>query len=186
MSEAAVNPTAFKPLPAQRNRTMNPTIFFQCQPFCQIRRPLQRAFTLIEVMIVVAIVAILAAIAVPSYREYVTRGQLVDMTNAMSALQSDMQRYFNDNRTFAALPAPIVSPCTAPPSVVNRYTLTCAITAAAPPVPEGFVITGTGVATGPLNGFVFTLNNRGAQATTAAPTGWPTSTERWCVRKGAC
>lgn len=154
------------------------------------RRPLaalQRAFTLIEVMIVVAIVAILAAIAIPSYTEHITRGRLVEMTNAMSALQSDMQRYFNDNRTFTALPLPIVSPCTAPPVIANRYTLACTIIPAAPPQPEGFRIDGTGA--GPLAGFTFTLNNVGAQTTTAAPPGWVNAAlpvARWCTKKGDC
>ena len=139
----------------------------------------QRAFTLIEVMIAVGIVAILSAIAIPSYSNYIIRGRLAEMTNAMSALRADMERYFNDNRTYAALPAPIVSPCTNPPSVAGKYTLACVLVAGPP---AGVIIVGTGAAQ--LTGFTFTLSSDGTQATTAAPAGWGTNTTKWCMKKG--
>lgn len=142
----------------------------------------QKAFTLIEVMIVVGIVAILAAVAIPNYNNFIIRGRLADMTGAMSTLRADMERYYNDNRTYTALPAPIVSPCTSPPSVAGKYTLTCNIVAATPTTPQTVTITGTGAAQ--ISGFTFTISSNGAQATTAAPSGWGTSTTRWCLKKG--
>ncbi len=60
-----------------------------------------RGFTLIELMITVAIVAILAAIALPSYRDYILRGQVVDATNGLAGMRADMERFFQDNRTYA-------------------------------------------------------------------------------------
>ena len=68
------------------------------------RRPSQ-GFTLIELMITVAIVAILAAIAYPNYRNYVIRGQLVDATQGLSAVRANMERYYQDNRSYLAVGA---------------------------------------------------------------------------------
>ena len=57
-------------------------------------------FTLIEVMITVAIVAILAAIAVPSYNEYVQRARITEATSNLSDMRNKMEQYFQDNRTW--------------------------------------------------------------------------------------
>src|SRR5579864_6901524 len=61
---------------------------------------LTRGFKLIELMITVAIVAILAAIALPSYRDYVLRGQITQATNALSTLRANMERQYQDNRQY--------------------------------------------------------------------------------------
>ena len=76
-------------------------------------------FTLIEVMIVVAIVAILAMVATPSYRNYILRGALVDGTTLLSTASGNMERYFQDNRTYEAVGANI-PPCSAALPLATR------------------------------------------------------------------
>ena len=69
-------------------------------------------FTLIEVMITVAIVAILAAVAVPSYSAYVTRGHLADAASGLAATRAQMERHYQDNRSYATVGA-FTTPCAA-------------------------------------------------------------------------
>ncbi|WP_295467932.1 type IV pilin protein [uncultured Pseudomonas sp.] len=57
-------------------------------------KPLQRGFTLIEVMIVVAIVGILAAIAYPSYMEHIRKGNRADAEATLMQLSQFMERYY--------------------------------------------------------------------------------------------
>jgi type IV pilus assembly protein PilE len=66
-------------------------------------------FTLIELMITVAIVGILAAIAYPSYTQYVERARRQEAIAVMLEVQQFAERFFTENRTYvgsnAALPA---------------------------------------------------------------------------------
>ena len=61
----------------------------------------QTGFTLIELMIVVVIVAILAAIAIPSYSDYVTRGRVPDATSNLATKRVKIEQFFQDNRTYS-------------------------------------------------------------------------------------
>lgn len=54
-------------------------------------KPLQQAFTLIELMIVIAIIAILATIAIPSYTNYTTKAALSELLNASGAYKTDVE-----------------------------------------------------------------------------------------------
>jgi type IV pilus assembly protein PilE len=66
-------------------------------PFSLPFRSRRRGFTLIELMIVVAIVGVLASVALPSYREYVNRGRRADAQTQLLAAQQWMERFYSQN-----------------------------------------------------------------------------------------
>lgn len=61
-----------------------------------------RGFTLIELMITLAIAAILTAVAVPSYRQYVMRTNRTDATAALLQLAANQERFYVQNNTYAS------------------------------------------------------------------------------------
>lgn len=144
------------------------------------RRFAARGFTLIEVMIVVAIVAILSAIAMPAYRDYIVRGQLADARNLLSGTAAQLEQFYQDNRSYANA----ANACGVGMPSSTKFTFTCALTGVAPVAAnQGFTVTATGVGT--TLGFVFTINQRRQQATTGLPAGWGTTPATcWISRKG--
>lgn len=65
-------------------------------------RPLSRGFTLIEMMITVAVIAILAAIALPSYQEHLRKSRRAEAQSFMMAVASRQQQFMVDTRAYAA------------------------------------------------------------------------------------
>jgi len=150
-----------------------------------MRHSRSQGFTLIELMIVVAIVAILTTIAYPNYRDYVIRGQLVDATQGLAAVRANMERYFQDNRTYLAIAGPpaFTPPCTAAVVAYGKFNINCPGSTA-----TSFTATAVGAA-GALAGFTFTVNELNAQATVVAPpapASFLSCGTAWVTKTGGC
>lgn len=123
-----------------------------------------KGFTLIELMIVVAIVGIFAAIALPSYNSYLARGKIVEAMNGLSDYRVRMEQYFQDNRNYgvagAACPVTVVA--------TKNFTFTCVAGAATPTVT--YIATAASVA-GSLGSaagsYTYTVDQSNARATTS-------------------
>lgn len=114
--------------------------------------------------------------AYPSYVDYITRGKLANVTNMLAGIRAQMEQYYQDNRTYAAV-GTFTPPCQAI-SAVAEFSLACTITNSG----NSYAMTATG--SGTTAGFTYTVNEANVQATTAAPAGWNTSTTCWVTKRG--
>ncbi|HEX6635970.1 MAG TPA: type IV pilin protein [Usitatibacter sp.] len=147
----------------------------------------QRGFTLIEVMVTVAIVAILAAIALPSYRDYITRGRIPEATGGLADARVKMEQFFQDHRTYPD--GCVVSP-TAPSATqiqvqaLQNFALSCVTDTAN----NTYTVTATG--SGPMDGFTYTIDQNNVKTSafsgTGASAGWTAASPNtcWVIRKG--
>ena len=89
-----------------------------------------RGFTLIELMIAIVIVAILASIAIPSYREYVIRGNRRAAQAAMMEIATRQQQFFVANRRYATKEEIGYS---LPPEIDDKYIIDIDVETGPPP-----------------------------------------------------
>jgi type IV pilus assembly protein PilE len=133
-------------------------------------------FTLIEVLIVVAIIGILSAIAVPQYRDYVIRARLTEAFSGLGGVQTGAEEFWNNHHTYSGMDGQneTVLPRTQASSNFT-YTLTTGTDSA-------FKVTATG--RGQMASFVYTIDQNGNRTTVSTANGWGTSTSCWIDRKG--
>ena len=136
-------------------------------------------FSLIELLVAVAIVSILAAVAIPGYRDYVTRAKLAEAYTNLASQRVKMEQFYQDTRTYDGACQPnTVAP--KPADTIN-FQYVCA------PANQTYLITANGLATGNLVGFRFTVDQNNNRATPGVPSGWTSSVSCWVTKKdGSC
>ena len=128
-------------------------------------KKVQQGFTLIELMIVVAIIGILAAIAIPAYQDYTVRSKVTELVNAAGVCKTSVAEYY---QTKGALPLNVLSAgCSdigtansAPPTISNGEIVVLAISTLQTQL-------GAGTST-----FAFKADCGGAACTGTPITGW--------------
>lgn len=138
-------------------------------PVCRLR-----GFTLIELMIVIAIVAILAAIALPSYNDYITRSRIPDATSNLATKRAQNEAFYDNSRTYTG-----ATGCTADTTTSQYFNFSCSVA-------NDTSYTLQAIGKGKMAGFTFTLNQANTRATPSAPSGWTTSATCWVTSKSGC
>jgi prepilin-type N-terminal cleavage/methylation domain-containing protein len=142
-------------------------------------------FTMIELLVVVAIMGILAAIAVPMYGDYVTRSRIIDGTSKMGDIRTQMEKYFMDNRTYLNAAA-----CGAQPSIdaYNKdpsanFTISCPAATA-----TTYTIQADGIKARGMTGFSYSVDQANVKTTLGVGGSWSgAGTQCWVLKKdGSC
>lgn len=134
----------------------------------------QGGFTLVELMVTVAILGILTTIAVPSYRDYVIRGALGDAMSNLATKRVQNEQWYQDSRTYTGAPG-----CTTDSTSSKYFSFTC-------PDLTSTSYTLQAVGTGIAAGFTYTLDQNNNKATTTAPAGWTTNATCWVRSRSGC
>lgn len=130
-------------------------------------------FTLVELMVTIAIIAILASIALPSYTSYVARSKIAEATSELSQWRNAAERFYQDNRTYTDV-------CTNTGPVGAKYfTYSCVSTA------ETYTLTATGINNQGMEGYVYTVNQNNDRATTKFANE-TVAASCWLTKKGSC
>jgi type IV pilus assembly protein PilE len=142
-------------------------------------------FSLLELMIVVAIIGILAGIAIPQYQDYLVRSKLVQAVSSLSDMRVRMEQFFQDNRTYVgACAAGTLAPL---PANTANFTFSCtnacggaagnSLTATA------YVVRACGI--GSMTGFELTIDQANVRRTIATGSGWTLpATNCWVTNRG--
>jgi type IV pilus assembly protein PilE len=148
-----------------------------------------RGFTLIELMITVATLAIIAAVALPNYLDYVTRGKIVEATAGLNDMRVRMEQYYADARQY---PTACVASASGPapagklylPASTKYFSFACTLTATT------YTVTATGRPSMGMSGFVYTIDQASVRTTASLPSGWAgagAGSSCWITRKsGDC
>lgn len=142
-----------------------------------------RGFTLIEVMIVVAILGLLAAIAIPQYNDYVIRSRIPEAVSTLSDARVRMEQFFQDNRNFNGDGLAATVTCGVSFTATTNFTYACVAANSG----QAYTVTATG--RGPMNGFSYVVTQANARSSSiAAGAAWPAQTQSncWITSRSGC
>lgn len=152
---------------------------------CRHPRRDAKGFTLIELIIAIAIVGILASVAYPQYQNYLRRGQLAESFSTLADMRVKLEQHYQDNKfygtTAASSDCPTLSGYTAFPVTSKYFSFTCA-GGAAPS--QTYTVTATG-AGGLTTGYDYTINQAGTKGT-AKFAGAASTAACWLTKAGSC
>ncbi|WP_374701963.1 type IV pilin protein [Ideonella sp. B508-1] len=127
-------------------------------------------------MVTVAIVAILAAVALPAYTRYITRSRIPEATANLAAWQTKMEQWFQDSQTYQNAAG---SGCGVAAPTSSYFSFSCSASSA-----TAYTLTATG--TNSMVNFTYTIDQDGNKSTTSVPSGWtlPSPNTCWITNTG--
>lgn len=129
-----------------------------------------QGFSLIELMVAVAIIGILASVALPAYQNYIFKARANVATSALADMRIRMEQYFQDNRTYVG------GPCAAPAGTdTTNFGFACD---AGEPTGTTYRFTATGA--GLMAGYTWSINQNNAKSSSLNAGCWSTNKSGTC------
>jgi len=146
-----------------------------------------KGFSLIELLVVITVIGIVAAFALPAYTDYVRRGKITEATSTLADLRVKMEQFFQDNRNYNNPGTGVIAPPNCPVAVptLKYFAITCPTLTA-----TTYTVQAQALANLDISGVAYTIDQTNTKATdvtsstTMANAGWTGNSSCWVTKKG--